>query len=86
MLRFTNNEGIDIPDFMNVVHSEPKTTVSEVQKEKLIEFVSGLNETEMKIVLDNIPIDLLLDKIKFEIEKNRKYISAIQEASSIFSN
>lgn len=54
-----------------------------VKTERLKEVTKGMTNDELNVILDTIPIDLVLDRVKREMETQRKYIEQIQAAGKL---
>lgn len=57
--------------------------LSPFEKEKLTDTIKGMSEEEMRIVLQNIPIDLVFDHIKSVMEMHRQFAQSIQSSFDI---
>lgn len=58
----------------------PKPSLSAIEKEKIVNMVKGMSEEEMRVALENIPIDMMFTYIGSVLEKNRKFAQTIQDA------
>lgn len=57
--------------------------VTQAQLESVARIARALRPQEIEVVLDNIPITYIFDKIGKELEKNRKFSEAILNATDI---
>lgn len=57
-----------------------KPSLSAIEKEKIVNMVKGMSEEEMRVALENIPIDMMFTYIGSVLEKNRKFAQTIQDA------
>lgn len=57
-----------------------KPSLSAIEKEKIVNMVSGMSDEEMKITLQNIPMTLIFDHITGVLEKNRQFAQSVQDA------
>ena len=65
---------------------EPECTsgsVSKAQLESVARVARAFRPEEIEVVLDNIPINYIFDKIGKELEKNRRFSEAILNATDI---
>ena len=56
--------------------------LSPIEKEKIKDVVKGMSEEEMKITLQNIPMELIFNHIAGVLERNRQFAQSIQDAMS----
>ena len=62
---------------------EKEKKIGTVQLESVAQWTKGLRREEMLVVIDNLPLDLLFEKIGRELEKNKRFIEAVTNAMDI---
>ena len=60
--------------------SIPSPGLTEAAKKNLIERIQGMNQVELELVANTIPIELCLNRIHKEIDKARKFESLVKNA------
>lgn len=65
------------------IDSDTSDNVTQAQLESVARIARALRPQEIEVVLDNIPITYIFDKIGKELEKNRKFSEAILNATDI---
>ena len=53
----------------------------EFKKDELVKRTQAMSEEEMKIVLENIPVELCIKRIEDEIAKHKAFMVAVQNAT-----
>ena len=78
------DEGDNIAaDKSHSIVSDTSDNVTQAQLESVARIARALRPQEIEVVLDNIPITYIFDKIGKELEKNRKFSEAILNATDI---
>lgn len=52
--------------------------MTEHERNKIIDTIKGMSEEELEVVVNAIPVELCLDRIKKEINKSKVYEDAIK--------
>ena len=55
-------------------------TLTQAEKEKISDMVKGMSETELRIVLENIPVGLMFDEVLTRLAHYNAFASQIQNA------
>lgn len=78
------DEGDNIAaDKSHSIVPDTSDNVTQAQLESVARIARALRPQEIEVVLDNIPITYIFDKIGKELEKNRKFSEAILNATDI---
>lgn len=65
------------------VNVEPTKELSPIERETIANQIKGMTEEEMRVTLENIPMDLIFKHIGAVLEKNRKFVQSINDAMDI---
>lgn len=57
-----------------------------LEEKTLAERTKALSEDELDVVVDNIPVEACVNRMLREIEKNREFIKAIQDAFKLLED
>lgn len=57
--------------------------LSPMEKEQLINGIKGMSKEEMFVVLESIPFNIVLDHIRNEFEKNKRFADSIRKSIDI---
>lgn len=82
----SENIDISVQDYCEKDVVAVESASIRIQKEKLADLTKGLNEDEMMVVLDYIPLDLMFKKIQNELEKSRAFQKSINSAMHMYNN
>ena len=63
------------------IQEEKKIPVAQLNS--IAQWARGLRREEAKVAIDNLPLDLIFEKIGRELEKNKKFIEAVTTAMDI---
>lgn len=74
------DNGVAAEILNSVTPERTKSSLSPIEKEKISSMVNGMSEEEMKITLQNIPMDLIFYHIAGVLERNRQFAQSIQDA------
>lgn len=72
-----------VPDFESAIvvnKDDPKTPMDNIEREALVEVVKAMDDEEIDIFLDNIPINRIIKRIERELEKHRLFKETIEGA------
>lgn len=58
-------------------------TMSQTEKEKLVNLILAMDDAQIEIVLSCISTDKMLEHIRKELNKNKEFIKAITQANDI---
>ena len=59
---------------------EPIKELSPAEKEKISDMVKGMSESELRVVLENIPVGLMFDEVLTRLAHYNAFASQIQNA------
>ena len=62
--------------------TEENSLMTAAEKKALAEIVQGYTLEELKIVLDNIPVNLCLERVRSEIEELQEFKRSVEDAFS----
>lgn len=57
--------------------------ISPMEREALIQSIKGLSPEQIDIVLDNIPIEMVYNRIGRELERNKAFIKSMRGAMAL---
>lgn len=60
--------------------------VSPIEKDALIQSVRGMSREHLDIILDNIPIELVYNRLGRELDRNKAFIKSMKGAMSMVTN
>ena len=68
---------------IDISKRDDKYRLTELEKEELATRVRAMTEEEMLVALDNIPVELCIQRIVKELDKNKAFFEAVNQAVDI---
>ena len=62
------------------------TGLSAMEKQSLIEYVKGMSKEQLDLMLDNIPIEMVYNRLGRELERNKAFMNSIKGSMSLFES
>lgn len=69
-----------------IVDEKPSQKISPMEREALIRSVKGMGPEQLDILLDNIPIEMVYNRLGRELERNKAFINSMKGAMSLIEN
>lgn len=60
--------------------------VSPIERDALIQSIRGMDREHLDIILDNIPIELVYNRLGRELDRNKAFIKSMKGAMSMVIN
>lgn len=89
-------EAIDPEDNIQEVHVESCETeenpvgrtngLSAMEKQSLIEHVKGMSREQLDLMLDNIPIEMVYNRLGRELERNKAFMNSIKGSMALIDS
>lgn len=73
----------ETPAMYKIEKEKPVIGMSKLEKEEFVSRIKGMSEEEMNLLVDLIPIDICLERIKREIDKAEVLKNKFKEASNL---
>ena len=72
----------------SVEESTPARTseLSAMEKQTLIDHVKGMNKEQLDIMLDNIPIEMVYNRLGRELERNKAFMNSIKGSMALINS
>lgn len=67
------------------VMKEDSKEVSPMEREAIIQSVRGMNKEQLEIMLDNVPIEMVYNRLGRELERNKAFINSMKNAMSLIT-
>lgn len=64
----------------NCKEEEPIKDLSPAEKEKISDIIKGMSESEVRVVLTNIPVGLMFDEVLARMAMYDNFASSIQDS------
>ncbi len=58
-------------------------TVSPMERDALIRSIKGMSQEQLEIMLDNVPIEMVYNRLGRELERNKAFIRSMKGAMSL---
>lgn len=65
-----------------IIATRPKP-MTNAEKEELVNRINGMDQEELELLVETIPLEMCLERIKKEIDKVNKFQESLDEAMSI---
>jgi len=62
------------------------TGLSAMEKQSLIEYVKGMSKEQLDLMLDNIPIEMVYNRLGRELERNKAFMNSIKGSMSLIES
>ena len=62
------------------------TGLSAMEKQSLIEHVKGMSKEQLDLMLDNIPIEMVYNRLGRELERNKAFMNSIKGSMSLIES
>lgn len=89
-------EAIDPEDNIREVHVESCETeenaseringLSAMEKQSLIEHVKGMSREQLDLILDNIPIEMVYNRLGRELARNKAFMNSIKGSMALIDS
>ena len=72
----------------SVEENAPERTngLSAMEKQTLIDHVKGMNKEQLDIMLDNIPIEMVYNRLGRELERNKAFMNSIKDSMALINS
>ena len=60
--------------------------LSDMEKQTLIDHVKGMNKEQLDIMLDNIPIEMVYNRLGRELERNKAFMNSIKGSMALIDS
>lgn len=60
--------------------------LSAMEKQTLIDHVKGMNKEQLDIMLDNIPIEMVYNRLGRELERNKAFMNSIKDSMALINS
>lgn len=60
--------------------------LSAMEKQSLIEYVKGMSKEQLDLMLDNIPIEMVYNRLGRELERNKAFMNSIKGSMALIES
>lgn len=60
--------------------------LSAMEKQSLIEHVKGMSREQLDLMLDNIPIEMVYNRLGRELERNKAFMNSIKDSMALIDS
>ena len=79
-MNMTEKEMDEQLEMYKMYEGELIKTLTQAEKEKISDMIKGMSETELRVVLENIPVGLMFDEVLARLAHYNAFASQIQNA------